>query len=80
MASMLGGLYAIYSNKENMGKDHWTSWHSWAGLLALALWVANIAVAGVQTVDLEKRRVVFLWKSRNHRCVTRLCSKECSAP
>ncbi|CAM9938501.1 unnamed protein product [Pylaiella littoralis] len=67
MASMLGGLYAIYSNKENMGKDHWTSWHSWAGLLALALWVANIAVAGVQTADLEKRRVVFLWKSRNHR-------------
>ncbi|CAN0587491.1 unnamed protein product, partial [Ectocarpus sp. 12 AP-2014] len=39
LASMLGGLYAIYTNKDRMGKNHWTSWHSWAGVLALALWV-----------------------------------------
>lgn len=65
--SMLGGMYAIYTNKENMGKEHWTSWHSWAGLLAAALWVANVAVAAANTVDLDGKRLVFLWKSRNHR-------------
>ncbi|CBJ32849.1 cytochrome b-561 domain containing 2 [Ectocarpus siliculosus] len=67
LASMLGGLYAIYTNKEKMGKNHWTSWHSWAGVLALALWVGNVALAGANTADLEKRRLLFLWKSRNHR-------------
>ncbi|KAL7524938.1 hypothetical protein ACHAWF_001139 [Thalassiosira exigua] len=28
------GLYVIYQNKENMGKEHFTSLHSWAGLAA----------------------------------------------
>ncbi|CAM9369054.1 unnamed protein product, partial [Hapterophycus canaliculatus] len=65
--TMLGGLYAIYSNKEKMGKPHWTSWHSWMGIFAMALWVANVAVAAAHTADLEKKRLVFLWKSRNHR-------------
>lgn len=65
--SMLGGMYAIYTNKENVGKEHWTSWHSWAGVLAAALWVANVGVAGTHTADLGKKRLVFLWKSRNHR-------------
>lgn len=65
--AMLGGLYAIYSNKEKMGKPHWTSWHSWVGVSALVLWVANVAVAAAHTADLEKKRLVFLWKSRKHR-------------
>lgn len=67
VVSMLGGMYAIYTNKENMGKDHWTSWHSWAGILAAALCVANVAVAAANTADLDKKRLLFLWKSRNHR-------------
>ena len=64
---MLGGLYAIYSNKNLMGKDHWTSWHAWGGLFALALWAANVALAGSNTADLGKKRLVFLWQSRKHR-------------
>ncbi|CAN0469244.1 unnamed protein product, partial [Scytosiphon promiscuus] len=67
VVSMLGGMYAIYSNKEKMGKSHWTSWHSWIGIFAVALWAANVAVAAAHTADLEKKRLVFLWKSRNHR-------------
>eukprot|EP00904_Undaria_pinnatifida_P012759 jgi/Undpi1/8613/HiC_scaffold_25.g11078.m1 len=67
LLSMLGGLYAIYSNKELMGKNHWTSWHAWGGLFALALWVANVALAGNNTADLGRKRLVFLWQSRNHR-------------
>lgn len=64
---MLGGTYAIYSNKERFGKPHWTTWHAWAGLLALALWAANVAVAGSNTMDVPRRRLWFLWTSRNHR-------------
>ncbi|CAB9500063.1 b561 domain-containing protein 2 [Seminavis robusta] len=30
----LGGLYAIYTNKEQMGRPHLTSWHSWIGIAA----------------------------------------------
>lgn len=30
-----GGLYAIWLNKENMGKEHITSYHSWGGILSL---------------------------------------------
>jgi hypothetical protein len=29
-----GGLYAIYRNKNNMGRPHLTSWHSWVGISA----------------------------------------------
>jgi len=31
----LAGLYVIYKNKENMGKDHLTSYHSIAGISAV---------------------------------------------
>ena len=31
---MLGGLYSIYTNKNNMGRPHLTSYHSWAGISA----------------------------------------------
>lgn len=64
---MLGGLYAIYANKERMGKQHWTTWHAYAGLLTLALWAANIIVAGANTNDFAKGRFFFLWRSRSHR-------------
>ncbi|EED92653.1 predicted protein [Thalassiosira pseudonana CCMP1335] len=30
-----GGLYVIYQNKVEMGKDHFTTLHSWAGLAVL---------------------------------------------
>lgn len=68
LASMAGGLYTIYTNKERLGKPHWTSWHAWVGLLALGLWAVNVAIAGTNTADLEGKRLVFLWQSRNHRC------------
>mmetsp|Transcript_20922 Transcript_20922/g.35989 ORF Transcript_20922/g.35989 Transcript_20922/m.35989 type:complete len:197 (+) Transcript_20922:51-641(+) len=29
-----GGIYVIYQNKENIGKSHFTTYHSWAGLVA----------------------------------------------
>ncbi|CAM9748325.1 unnamed protein product [Ascophyllum nodosum] len=64
---MLGGQYAIYTNKERMGKPHFTSWHSYFGLLTLALWAANVAVAGTNTVDFSNKRLVFLWRSWSHR-------------
>lgn len=32
----LGGLYAIYTNKNNMGRPHLTSWHSLFGIGAAA--------------------------------------------
>jgi intracellular septation protein A len=25
----MGGFYVIYENKNQMGKDHFTTWHSW---------------------------------------------------
>ncbi|KAL7468571.1 hypothetical protein ACHAXS_008803 [Conticribra weissflogii] len=30
-----GGFYVIYQNKEKMGKEHFTTIHSWAGLAVL---------------------------------------------
>eukprot|EP00804_Cyclotella_cryptica_P016493 CCRYP_004710-RB/>CCRYP_004710-RB protein AED:0.15 eAED:0.15 QI:67/0.5/0.66/1/1/1/3/270/196 len=30
-----GGFYVIYANKNQMGKDHFTTLHSWAGLSVL---------------------------------------------
>lgn len=69
---MLGGLYAIYSNKTRMGKPHWTSWHAWAGILTLSLWAANVLIAETNTVDISGKRLRFLWQSRNHRYDTML--------
>lgn len=69
MFSMLAGTYAIYSNKENFEKPHWTTWHAWAGLLALALWLVNQGIAVGNTADLQKGRMWFMWTSRNHRCM-----------
>lgn len=43
MSLMLFGFYVIYSNKDSLGKEHFQTWHSWAGaatawgFLALAL-------------------------------------------
>lgn len=69
LISMLAGTYAIYANKERAGKAHWTTWHAWAGLLALALWAMNSVNGGANTVDLKKGRMRFLWQSSNHRWV-----------
>ena len=35
LAIAFGGLYAIYLQKEALGKDHVTSYHAWAGMVAL---------------------------------------------
>jgi hypothetical protein len=40
-----GGLYAIYTNKNNMGRPHLTSWHSWAGISA-AISALGIGLVG----------------------------------
>ena len=41
-----GGLYVIYKNKENMGKEHITSIHALAGIITIAAAVLP-AIAGV---------------------------------
>ena len=36
LVAAFGGLFAIYSNKELLGKPHFLSNHSWGGIMALA--------------------------------------------
>mmetsp|Transcript_30153 Transcript_30153/g.61503 ORF Transcript_30153/g.61503 Transcript_30153/m.61503 type:complete len:200 (-) Transcript_30153:180-779(-) len=43
----LGGLYAIYRNKELMGKEHFTSTHSWGGAVALLGCAGPMMVGGI---------------------------------
>jgi hypothetical protein len=43
----LGGLYAIYHNKNLYGRPHFTSLHGKAGLALLALTVPPMLVGGV---------------------------------
>mmetsp|Transcript_36578 Transcript_36578/g.74521 ORF Transcript_36578/g.74521 Transcript_36578/m.74521 type:complete len:275 (+) Transcript_36578:105-929(+) len=35
LATSFCGLYAIWRNKDNMGKEHLTSYHSWGGIASL---------------------------------------------
>ena len=46
LITSFGGLYAIWRNKENMGKDHITSYHSYGGLISLVGLVLP-ALAGI---------------------------------
>ncbi|CAM9722110.1 unnamed protein product [Choristocarpus tenellus] len=64
---MAGGFYAIYTFKSSKGKEHYTSWHSWLGLAALVLMLASWVTAMLNTVDVQGRRLRWLWFSRNHR-------------
>ena len=41
------GGWAIYANKENKGRAHLTSWHSWVGIVALGLTAASPALGAV---------------------------------
>ncbi len=41
---MLGGLYAIYENKNRKGKEHFTSIHSQVGLIAMLSFVVLMIV------------------------------------
>lgn len=67
MISMVAGTVAIFMNKGKAGKAHFISWHSWVGLLTLALWAISIASAALNTVDLKGKRLWYLWRSRTHR-------------
>ena len=49
-ASFLAKRYVIYTNKIVLGKPHYTSWHSWTGLLGLGLF-ASMAIGGVAGLD-----------------------------
>ena len=41
------GMYAIYQHKNNMGKPHFTTWHSWTGLSAFGGCIGLGLVGGV---------------------------------
>ena len=43
LALALCGWYVIYTHKITLGKPHYTSWHAWQGLLALAGYGAGAA-------------------------------------
>jgi hypothetical protein len=34
----MGGFYVIYENKNQMGKDHFTTWHSWGEKILCCLY------------------------------------------
>ena len=59
------GFWAIFQNKNLHGKAHFTSWHSWAGLATLALWLMNLALGLQRLVALGS----WQWRHVLHRLV-----------
>lgn len=60
----VAGLFAIYSNKERLGKEHFATLHSWAGLAAIGLF-AVLAVGGLGNVVALRKG--WLWRDALHR-------------
>eukprot|EP00937_MAST-01D_sp_MAST-1D-sp2_P005310 g5310.t1 len=67
LATLLGaaGFFAIYQNKINIGKPHFTSWHGCAGLAAMVLMAANLLNGVLSAVT--SRLGFFVWRSAIHR-------------
>jgi cytochrome b-561 domain-containing protein 2 len=71
----LVGFFAIYSRKDDLGKPHFGSWHSWAGLCALAGFVLNAAhgilrttrLLGGHTTGKSASTLQWIWVSQFHR-------------
>ncbi|GAB5371995.1 hypothetical protein AAMO2058_001627700 [Amorphochlora amoebiformis] len=63
------GMYAIYKTKNKPLKQHFTSAHSWAGLLALLLFGLSLMAGGSNTFGplLANKKIKFLWKDAGHR-------------
>jgi cytochrome b-561 domain-containing protein 2 len=60
---ILAGFSAIYVNKENKGKDHFTSWHGWLGAIAST----GIILQGIAGMMLNVKSLLpkFLLTKRN---------------
>jgi hypothetical protein len=64
-ACAAAGLWAIYTNKNNFGKPHFTSRHSRLGLLALAAYAGGLGYAVTKT--LTTKGTMPTWKDKLHR-------------
>lgn len=66
---LAGGFYAIYAHKEASGAAHFESNHSKAGLAALGLSGASLAVAVYRAVPAAKNLFApkWIWGSQIHR-------------
>lgn len=64
VAAALVGFAAIYANKNRHGKDHFTTWHSWAGLVALTMFAMNASGGLLSSLVIRKS---WVWRDPLHR-------------
>lgn len=65
VACAAAGFWAIYTNKENFGKEHFSSRHSKLGLLAMAGYVSAVGYAVTKT--LTTKGTMPTWRDNMHR-------------
>lgn len=74
----LGGMYAIYKNKENMGKDHLTSTHGQLGASIMICCILLGTAGGVVLhpdfgIDKTNKDVRYVLMTLMQRCLFESC-------